>query len=91
MCLLKRITLYILNLSLLWLHMYVIFKSIQNAFSSSMYLLLVPDGVWGIKYRMEVHGVELTHDSCLQCKENLLECLLTKVREGTTVVPESRE
>lgn len=66
MCLLKKITLYILNLSLLWLHMYVIFKSAQNAFNSSMYLLLLPDSVCGIKSRVEVDGMEWAHDSCLR-------------------------
>lgn len=66
MCLLKKITLYILKLSLLWLHVYVIFKSTQNAFSSSMYLLLLPDSVYGIKYSVEVDGMEWAHDSCLQ-------------------------
>lgn len=66
MRLLKKITLYILNLSLLWLHMYVILKSTQNAFSSSMYLLLLPDSVCGIKSRVEVDGMEWAHDSCLR-------------------------
>lgn len=38
--------------------MYVIFKSTQNAFGSSMYLLLLPDRVCGIKYSVEVDGME---------------------------------
>lgn len=33
MCLLKKKTLYSLNLSLLWLHMYVIFKIHTGCFS----------------------------------------------------------
>lgn len=31
-----------------------------------MYLLLLPDSVYGIKYSMEVDGMEWAHDSCLQ-------------------------
>lgn len=49
--------------------MYVILKAIQSAFSSSMYLLLVPDSVCRIKHRVEGDGMELARDSCLQWRE----------------------
>lgn len=46
-----------------------------------MYLLLVPDSVYGMKYRMEVDGAGTG-----QPFVSLLGCPLTKGREGATVV-----